>query len=294
MRIQHILMAAAIGASFATPASAQLGGLMKKAKEAAAQKAGEAAVEKAIPNRNLKSSDAFGPELTPAALDGVLRGLAVLEKTKGEAAALRARGQEYQVALTKSSEAHDKERQSFDAKYERTRACQDSVIDIRGTAAQDAYMKRMQSDPTAQADMIKAAQELSRKNVTSKDTAEVRRAYLQLAKSHGIDPQADTLAAVKQCGAIPLKPAWLTEQDSLRARSARAESDVRELEYKAEDDAAAASGMDHRAFALARERVMHWYRETHGGSPIQAFGGDERKLLESRKTDIEQFKKLLS
>lgn len=297
MRIQYLVMAAAIGASFATPASAQLGGLMKKAKEAAAQKAGEKAVEKAIPgasNRNLKASDAFGPELTSESLDGVLRGLAALEKKKGETEALRAKGQEYQVALSKSMDAHDKERQSFETKYDRTRFCQDSVIDVRGRAAQEAYMKRMQSDPAAQAEMIKTAQELAHKNAASTDTAGIREAYFKMAKAQGIDPKADTLAAAKQCGAIPVKPAWLTEQDTLRARSSRAESGVRELESKADDDAAAASGMDHRAFALARERVMHWYRETHGGSPIQAFGGDERKLFESRKSDIEKFKSLLN
>jgi hypothetical protein len=292
MRIQDILIAAAIGASFATPASAQLGGFVKRAKEAAAQKA----VESALPgsNKNLERSDAFGAELTSESLNGVLRGLAAMEKTMGEAAALRAKGQDYQAALSKSLDAHDKERQAFDARYERTSTCQDSVIDNRGSVAQQAYMKRMQSDPAAQAAMIKAAQELARKGATSTDTAEIRRAYAQLAKSQGIDPRADTAAAVKQCGEIPAKPAWLSEQDSLRAWSARAERDVRELEYKSGDDAAAASGMDHRAFALARERVMHWYRETHGGSPIQAFGGDERKLLESRKADIEKFKNLLS
>lgn len=265
---------------------------MKKAKEAAAQKA----VESAIPasNKNLKASDAFGPELTSTSLDGVLRGLAAMEKTMGDAAALRAKGQEYQVALSKSTEAHDKDREKYEAVSSRVSSCQDSVISQRSEAAQAAYMKRMMSDPAAQAAMIKTAQELAQKNVGSKDTAEMRRAYVDMAKAQGIDPKADTVAAVKQCGAVPTKPAWLTEQDTLRARAQRAESDVRELEYKAGDDAANASGMDHRAFALARERVLHWYRETHGSSPIQKFGDDERKLLESHKSDIEKFKKSLS
>ena len=66
------------------------------------------------------------------------------------------------------------------------------------------------------------------------------------------------------------------------------------MESKAQEDAAAASGMDNRGFGLARERVLHWYRETHGGTPIQAFGDGERKLLEARKTDIEKFKNLLT
>src|SRR3569833_694774 len=182
MRIQNFLMAAAIGASFATPASAQLGGLMKKAKEAAAQKAGEKAVEKVIPNagKTLKPSDSFGPELTAASLDGVLRGLAAMEKTMNEAAALRAKGQEYQAALSKSLDAHDKERQAFDAKYQRTSSCQDSIIDARGNAAQTAYLKRMQTAPAAQAAMIKAAQALALTGATSPDTAEKQRASAKL------------------------------------------------------------------------------------------------------------------
>jgi hypothetical protein len=296
MRIQNILMAAAIGAMYATPASAQLGGFMKKAKDAAAQKAGEKAVEKAVPSagRKLKSSDAFGPELTSASLDGVLRGLASMEKTKVDAESARARAREFQNVLSKSVDAHDKERQAFDDKYRRASSCQDSVIDARGSAAQAAAIKRMQTDPAAQAAMISAARELAAKNTTSTDTAEMRRAYTKLMQSQGLDPKADSAVALKQCGAIPARPAWLTEQDTLRARAERAEGEVREIESRSSDDAAAASGMDHRAFALARERVMHWYLETHGSSPIQMFGADERKLLESRKSDIEKFKNLLT
>ena len=107
-------------------------------------------------------------------------------------------------------------------------------------------------------------------------------------------PDADTLAAVKQCGAIPATPAWLIEQDSLRARVGRLDEEIRETQSKSIDDARNAAGMEPRAFALAQERVLHWYHETHGGSPIQSFGNDERKLLESRKTDIEKYKEVLN
>lgn len=292
MRIQNIMLAAVLGVSFATPASAQLGGLMRKAKEAAATKAVESTIGPT--NRNLKASDAFGPELTETSLDGVLRGLAAMEKTLDQAKARRLAGQELQAQYSKSVEAHDKERQKFETVHDRVQLCQDSVIQTRAMEAVAAYMKRMMSDPAAQAEMIKAAQQLSQKATTTTDTNEVRDAYAELAKKQGLDPRADTLAAVKQCGVVPTKPAWLVEQDSLRERAGRAESEARELEYKANDDAAGAAGMDNRAFALARERVLHWYHETHGGSPVQSFGKDERKLLESRKADIEKFKKLLT
>jgi hypothetical protein len=292
MRIQNILMAAALGASITTPASAQLGGLMRKAKEAAATKV----VEKTVvaSNKNLKSSDTFGPELTDASLDAVLRGLAAMQTAHGQIEQLRLKGQEYQAAYTRSVAAHGDERTKFESASNRIRSCQDSIVDARSTAAQEAYMKRMVSDPVAQAAMIKAARELATKNATTKDTAEMRRAYEDLAKAQGLDPKADSAVATKQCGVIPVTPAWLVEQDSLGERARRAERDARDLEYKSGDDAANAAGMTSREFALARERLLHWYRETHGGSPVQAFGKDERKLLESRKADIEKFDKFLS
>lgn len=292
MRIQNILIAAVLGASIATPASAQLGGLMRKAKEAAAAKAVESTIGPT--GKNLKASDTFGPELTEASLDGVLRGLAALEKTRDQAAQVRLEGQQLQAAYARSSSAHEKERQTFEKNHDRIGACQDSVIGTRGAAAQAAFLKKLMSDPAAQAEMVKAAADLGRMQATSTDTNAVRDAYFEMAKKQGVDPKADTVAAIKQCGSIPVKPAWLIEQDSLREQGNRAEGEARDLEYKANDDAAAAAGMDHRAFALARERLLHWYSETHGGSPIQAFGKDERKLLESRKADIEKFKNLLS
>ena len=70
------------------------------------------------------------------------------------------------------------------------------------------YMKRMRSNPAAQAEMIKAAQQLSQKAAATTDTNEVRDAYAELAKKQGLDPKADTVAAVKQCGVVPARPAW--------------------------------------------------------------------------------------
>jgi hypothetical protein len=51
--------------------------------------------------------------------------------------------------------------------------------------------------------------------------------------------------------------------------------------------------MSLKDYSLARERVLHWYIESKGATPIQAFGPDERKLLESRKADIAKFSNAL-
>ena len=99
--------------------------------------------------------------------------------------------------------------------------------------------------------------------------------------------------AVKTCGpACDSKPAWLVEQDGMRDRSTQLDSQVRDTERQS--PAATASGMSLREYSLARERVLHWSIEAHGGSPIQVFGGDERKLLESRRSDIDKYRKALN
>ena len=122
MRIQNILLAAVLGASIATPASAQLGGLMRKAKEAAATKAVESTIGPT--NKNLKSSDTFGPELTEASLDGVLRGLAAMERTLDQARQRRVEGQQLQANYSRSAQAHDNERQKFETVHDRVQLCQ--------------------------------------------------------------------------------------------------------------------------------------------------------------------------
>jgi hypothetical protein len=38
---------------------------------------------------------------------------------------------------------------------------------------------------------------------------------------------------------------------------------------------------------------VNWYQEARGGTPVQVFGGDERKLLESRRSEIEKYKNAL-
>src|SRR6185369_16352671 len=148
----------------------------------------------------------------------------------------------------------------------------------------------------AQAKMIQAAMAVSQKMSAAQqrgDTLEAKRLMTDLAKAQGVDPKADTLAAVKQCGAVPAKPAWLVEQNAARERSTQLDGQIREREGGAQSAGATASGMSFREYSQRRERVLNWWIEARGGSPIQAFGGDERKLLDSDRGDIEKCKKVL-
>lgn len=293
MQFKHLAALAAFAVTVPASSHAQLGSLVRKAKEAAANKVVE---NNPSLNKNLKPSSAFGPELTAQSLDAVLLGLATTAVKLGEADALRLQRQKYDADLSKSIEAHEKDRERYDLARRAAANCQDSIRSSRKNAAQDAYQKRMQTDPLAMAQMMKAGQDLGFKvNAAQQkgDTAEVRRLVEELAKSQGLDPKADSVFAVKQCGAIPAKPAWYVEQDSLRARSNRTDAQIRDIENGAAGAGAAASGLSIKEYSLGRERVLHWYMESRGATPIQAFGGDERKLLESRKADIAKFSNAL-
>jgi hypothetical protein len=293
MQFKHLAAVAAFAVIAPASSHAQLGGLVRKAKEAAANKVVE---NNPSLNRSLKPSNAFGPELTAQSLDGVLLGLATTQVKLGEADALRLQRQKIDADLGKSYAAHDKDRLTFDERSRNIGNCQDSVVSSRKSTSQDAYMKRMQNDPVAQAKMIQATMGVSQQITAAQmkgDSVEVRRLMIDLAKSQGIDPKADSLVAIKSCGAVPVKPAWYVEQDSLRARSARLDGQVRDIENGAAGEGAKASGMTVKDYSLARERVLHWYIESKGATPIQAFGSDERKLLESRKADIVKFSNAL-
>ena len=65
-------------------------------------------------------------------------------------------------------------------------------------------------------------------------------------------------------------PAWYVEQDSLRARSTRIDGQIRDIENGAAGEGAKASGMSLKEYSLARERVLHWYLESRGGSAFPA------------------------
>lgn len=279
-----------IALAVAAPATshAQIGGLIKKAANAATNKAEQKVVE----NSNLKPSEAFGPELTAQTLDAVLRGLAAAQAKLAEADSLRAERQKIDAAYSKSVEAHDRERIAFEERRDKIVSCQDNVRNERRRTAEDAYSKRMQSDPAAQAKMMQATMAVAQKVSAAQakgDTAEVRRIMEELARSQGLDPRADSAAAIKECGTRPETPAWLAEQQALRDRVAAFDGRIRNAENNAQSAGAKASGMSFKDYSLARERVLHWYLETYKSWKVQRFGDNERKLMESRRSDIQKY-----
>lgn len=293
MRTSYIVACGILLLAAPNTSSAQLGGLVRKAKDAAASKA----ENKVADNSRIKPSSAFGPELTESSLDAVLRGLTAAEAKFGQADQLRTERQRIDADWSKSSSAHEKDRDAYENAKRKAKSCQDSVIRKRSEAAEAAYTKRLQTDPAAQAKMAAAAMDLSQKSAALQakgDTAGMRKLMLEFAKAHGVDPKADSVVAIKACGAVAPKPQWLADQEAQRERSMKLDSQIRDAESGAHSAGAAASGMSARDYAMARERLLHYVMEIHGSSPIQRFGDGERKLLDSHRSDIEKHRKALN
>lgn len=288
MRFNHIAALAAFAVSVPAVSQAQLGGLVRKATNAA--------TNKMVENKNLKPSSAFGPELTAESLDGVLRGLSAADAKLDEADRLRSTRVRIDEELSQSLNAHEKDREVFDNQVRKTETCQSDFRRQRNKENQEMFDAKIKNNPAGQAQLMQVVVQLGGKLAMAQqkgDTAEQRRITLEIYKAQGLDPIADSAATIKTCGVVPAQPAWLVEQDSLRHRSARADNQVRETESGAQAAGAAASGMSSKAYAQARERVMHWYMEARGGSPIQHFGGDERKLMEAKRPTIEKLSRSL-
>jgi len=288
MQFRHFAAGAAFAVTVPAALQAQLGGLVRKAKEAA--------TNKVVERQNLKPSNAFGTELTPESLESVLRGLAAVEVNVDQTDQLRIERQRIDAEWAKSSDAHEKDRQAYEDLRRKTESCQDNIIRTRANESQTAYMARMKNDPAEQSKMVQAAVAVTQKLQIAQqkgDTLEAKRLMLELAKTQGIDAKADSAAAIRTCGPVPAKPAWLAEEEALRAKASALDGRIRDAEGSNQSTAAKGSGMTIREYSMARERVLHWWIEFKGGTPIQAFGGDERKLLEGRRSDIAKVKRAL-
>jgi hypothetical protein len=88
------------------------------------RKAKDAAQNKITENRNLKSSETFGPELTPASLDAVLRGLAATTAKLDQVKQLEPERDRANTDYAKSSTAHESDRQRYQDASDKISRCQ--------------------------------------------------------------------------------------------------------------------------------------------------------------------------
>jgi hypothetical protein len=303
-----IVAAVAVAASLAIPAntaSAQLGGLVKKARD----KVVENQVDKQIEKRTGASSatspsappkyDDVTLELTAERVDGVIRGLtagrAILDGTAGGAsrATLATRRDE---AATKRGELSDKNAKLLNA-YTNNRSeaerCRHKAMYASREKRQQASQQRMQehqakalSDPAYREKVMAISQKMAVAQQKG-DTAELRRLGAQLGLTED-DTKADTVAADKACGPMPPMPAVLVQMDELDAEANKLTEQIRTLEEKSAATEVKESGMNERQFHMARERIEAYLSAMKYKTSPGAFSGAELETLGARRADLEK------
>jgi hypothetical protein len=292
-------IALAIVAAVAFPthtASAQLGGLVKKARD----KVVENQVEKQVDKRTGASSPGAAPkfddvtlELTTDRVAQMIRGLSAGRAALGGRADLVARRD---AAAQKSADLHDKNNKLIsdytDKRYENERCRNDAMNASREKrqAGADAKNKELQmkamSDPAFREKAIAIAQKMGEAQARG-DTAAIRKLGAEMGLTAD-DPKPDSLAADKACGRALPRPVVLVQIDSLDGISKKLTDDIRKMEEKAAATEVTASGLTERQFLMARERIEAYLSSVKYKAQPNGFSPAEQAALGSARADLEK------
>jgi hypothetical protein len=303
---QAVALLIALTVLTAPPAHAQFGGVLKKAKQAAAG-AAEKKVDKKVDqkvNSKLRPSSTWGAELTESSLTSLLRGLNVeLGKVDRRDAMLV----EADSAHARNERLQDQHRSVF-ASYEKQQSanqdCRHNAEEANSVKNQQAMQNKVmgqlspefQKEGAAMSERNKKAIEKAQKSGDQAAIAKANENYQRdLMKLMGVDSHADSLAIDRQCP-MPREPASVKESNALTARENELRIQIRAVDAEITAAGVAASGMTDEIYSLAKERVVNWAQEVFFDTPsqIQEFGTAERKLLEARKTEIRRVRKVLA
>lgn len=290
-------IAAAIAAAITIPAhtaSAQLGGLVKKARDKVVENQVEKQIEKRTPDGGAAPKfDDVTVELSADRLAQVIRGMTAGRAALGGREALVTRRD---AAAQKSADLHDKNNKLIsdytDKRYKNERCRNDAMNESSDErrAVADKEMKEWQakamSDPAFREKAVAIAQKAGEAQARG-DTAAVRKLMAEMGVKAD-DPKPDSLAADKACGLALPKPAVLAQIDSLDGIAKQLSEEIRKTEEKASATEVAQSGLTDRQFFMARERIEAYLSAVKYKSKPSGFSAVELEALGARRTDLEQ------
>jgi len=307
---RHAIVVAAVAvlAAAFTPsatASAQLGGLVKKARDRVVEKQVDKQIEKRTGSQTSSSADApptfdeVTLELTADRVDGVIRGLtagrAVLDGNGGSAsrASLVARRDEAAQKRGDLSDRNQKLLSAYTEKRDESQRCRNDAMRASRDTRHKAEQQRTQelqakamSDPVYREKVMAIMQKVAVAQQRG-DTAEIRKLAAELGLPED-DQKADTLAADKACGREPAPPAVLVEMDRLDAQANALTEQIRQLEEKAAATEVKESRLTERQFHMARERIEAYLSAMKYKSKPGAFSPTELEALDARRADLEK------
>jgi len=289
------IFAVAIVAAFGLPmhdASAQLGGLVKKARDKVVENQVEKQIDKRVGTTPPKFDDVT-LELTAERVTQVMRGLTAGRAILSGREALVTRRD---AAGQKSADLRDKNNKlisDYTDKRYKVERCRNEAMNAsseKRQAVADKEVKEWQakamSDPAFRDKAVAIGMKMSEAQARG-DTA----AFRKLAAEMGLkadDPKPDSLAADKACGRELAKPTVLVQMDSLDGVVNRTTDEIRKLEEKAAATEVKESGLNERQFLMARERIEAYLSAMKYKSQPQGFSAGELEALGAHRAELEK------
>jgi hypothetical protein len=279
------------------PASAQLGGLARKAKEAAKGKAQDKVDESLYVAPPAPEFDDRVLEVTPERLTGLLAGLnAEVDFAKSAAAEYKAR----QDAYEKAEKDFDKAMKEYDKRTDTYEACRDKFQEAEDTAQaanerKTEALSEMDDDEFAAyvEDLARRGQEISRDVQAGKNDPETQRKQREYqAEVAAMQAEQNRRMAQVMSGMNAERERQRTESPRLVAacgeepqRPEEPESVLGGPESVLADKGAEAAGLTRDQYAIMRERVLYWSDED--GMPSgMGYSEDEMATLKEHQGDI--------
>ena len=274
-------------------AQAQFGGLINKAKDKAAQQAGEK-MGPVAPGEQL-SDDLLNKVITGAtAADRVLASRDKVQSDRDakskELSALQDKNQSAQAAYNQASNTILQCRNASFSQLEKARS--DRL---------DAQMKEKQQDPA----FIGKLQLMNMKYAKQMADAQQRQDPVALQKAQrdmmaeliGVDIYAevkkDTVATDAKCGKMPAMPAALTQEEKLRSDIRVADDSIRTLEAQAMNAGTQASGLEQLRYMQLKERTLSILSKISGKGGSAKFADEETAAVQKRRADLEKIQRAL-
>lgn len=273
-------------------ASAQFGGLMKKARDKVAEATDDG------------NATAPGQTLDEPTLVTLLAAFRVADQSLASRDKLDSERTNKNKTLSEMRDRNKPAQDAWNSTNETVSTCRNSSLEeiqeergkrldkeMESRASDPVFMGKVQLATMKYAQATQAAQK-------SNDPAAMGKAQLDFQRElMGVDIYAemkkDTLAVDAKCGKPVARPPALAAEDSLQKQINAIDVRIRELEAKAVNDGARAAGMDRVKYAELKERVKSVYERARQNLNRGAYGTEELAVVRKHLAEIEQVKRVL-
>jgi hypothetical protein len=289
----RLALAALLAAALSpTPASGQIPGVPRRARDAAARAAGVDTQPR--PQCPAVVYDSVVQELTAARVEQMIKGMRarrdVLEGRRGGPSmnAMQTQLDAAANAMATLRERKDPEMEAYRDNHRRIEQCRIEAFDQKREARTNANMQRAMTDP----DFMQRTAQLSQQMAEAQqrgDTAAMNRIGKQIEDLLSGTTREDTVAVDRSCGRLPSPPASLVQYDSLQALQDTLSARMRRREEEAARAAATASGLNAQQQAMAEERALMFLWDSASEGAMCGFSQTELSALKARRADLEEW-----